>query len=602
MTVHAPLSEPVQDELPEWRLDDLYAGRRDPRLEKDLESAAKAATDLAKLKGQFVAARGQPDRLGLLLAQALKLYEKVTNLAGGAAAYAGLAASTARDDPAWAQFEADLRTRIAAISTDTLFLTLELNQLEEWEIEAAFKASKTAGAWRPWVRRVRLMREHELSADLERLLIDRAPALANWTRLYDETLARLSVEPGNDEKLTLPEALNRLSDPDPARRETVAHALARALEGQTPILGLCLNTLAFEKQVEDRWRRFASPAASRHIANEVDAEAVSALEAAVVDAFPRLSHRYYALKAKALGKDALDYWDRNAPLDQAPPRRYDWAEAKDLVLDSFSQLAPAFAERARRFFDQPWIDARPRPGKSSGAYSHPVTAERHPYVFLNYMGERRDVLTLAHELGHAVHQTLAAPLGTLLADTPLTLAETASIFGESLVFERLLAEADVKARRALLAGKIEDGLNTVVRQIAFHRFEARFHAARAHGELSAEQIGGLWLEVQSESLGPAVKLNPGYEHYWAYVSHFVHAPFYVYAYAFGDLLVSALMEKRRENPAAFAPLYVTLLSAGGSKTYVEALKPFGLDPRQKSFWAQGCARLERLVDEFEALG
>ena len=321
----------------------------------------------------------------------------------------------------------------------------------------------------------------------------------------------------------------------------------------------------------------------------------------MVERYPRLSHRYYALKAKALGKRTIDYWDRNAPLDEAQPRQYAWDEAKQLVLTSFDQLAPAFADHARTFFDQPWIDARPRAGKSSGAYSHPVTSDKHPYVFLNYMGERRDVLTLAHELGHAVHQTLAAPLGTLLADTPLTLAETASIFGEGLVFERLLADASKADRKALIAGKIEDGLNTVVRQIAFHRFESRFHAARIEGELSPDHIGGLWLEVMGESLGPAVRLNPGYEHYWAYVTHFVHSPFYVYAYAFGNLLVEALMEKRLEDPDGFAPKYEALLAAGGSKTYVEALAPFGLDPRQKAFWEAGLNRLERLVDEFEAL-
>ncbi len=211
------------------------------------------------------------------------------------------------------------------------------------------------------------------------------------------------------------------------------------------------------------------------------------------------------------------------------------------------------------------------------------------------------MLTLAHELGHAVHQTLAAPLGTLLADTPLTLAETASIFGEGLVFDRLLAEASPADRRALLAGKIEDGLNTVSRQIAFHRFETRFHAERRNGEVAPDHIASIWLEVMGESLGPAVKLNPGYEVYWAYVSHFAHAPFYVYAYAFGNLLVEALAEARRQDPKGFAPLYEDLLAAGGTRTYVEALKPFGLNPREKAFWASGCARLERLVDEFEAL-
>jgi oligoendopeptidase F len=424
--------------------------------------------------------------------------------------------------------------------------------------------------------------------------------VANWTRLYDETLSRLVAHCGQVE-LTLPEVLNRLSDPDPAQRQLAAEGLAKALEENTPVLALSLNTVAQEKQVEDRWRKFAAPADSRHLANEVDAEAVAALEAAVVEAYPRTSHRYYALKAKVMGKTTLDHWDRNAPLDQAQPRRYGWDEAKAMVLDAYRGLAPGFADKAQTFFQNPWIDARPRVGKSSGAYSHPVTADRHPYVFMNFMGERRDVLTLAHELGHAVHQTLAAPLGTLLADTPLTLAETASIFGEGLVFERLLAEATPADRRALLAGKIEDGLNTVVRQIAFHRFETRFHDARRQGEVSADQIASTWLEVMGESLGPAVKLNAGYEHYWAYVSHFVHAPFYVYAYAFGNLLVEALMQAREAHPEGFAPLYEDLLAAGGSRTYVEALKPFGLDPRQKAFWAAGCARLERLVDEFEAL-
>ncbi|MDX9997334.1 MAG: M3 family metallopeptidase, partial [Phenylobacterium sp.] len=401
--------------------------------------------------------------------------------------------------------------------------------------------------------------------------------------------------------LTLPEALNRLSDPLPERRKQAAQGLAKALAERTPVLALALNTLAFEKQVEDRWRRYPSPAASRHIANEVDADAVEALVAAVVESYPAVSHRYYRLKAKVMGRSRLDYWDRNAPLDTSAPRTYGWSEAQAMVLDSFAALAPRFADTARTFFAQPWIDARPRAGKQSGAYSHPVTSDKHPYVFMNYMGERRDVLTLAHELGHAVHQTLCAPLGTLLADTPLTLAETASIFGEGLVFERLLAEATPDERRGLLAGKIEDGLNSVIRQIAFHQFETEFHARRAQGELSPDEISQLWLKVMGDSLGPAIRLNPGYEHYWAYISHFVHAPFYVYAYAFGDLLVRALMEKRREDPAGFAPLYEDLLAAGGTRTYVEALKPFGLNPREKAFWAAGVKQMERLVDEFEAL-
>jgi oligoendopeptidase F len=596
--MNAPIRTP--DTLPEWRLDDLYSGREDPRIAADLTAAQAVNRELAGLEGQFVSARSDAARLGELLDRGVRLYEQATNGLWAVGAYASLASSTARDDPAWSKFEADFRARAAQIGAESLFFTLELNQLEDAEIEAAFTAHPAAQRWRPWMRRVRLSRPHELTPDLERLLVDRSPAVANWTRLWDETLARLTAKVGR-ETLTLPEALNRLSDPQAKVRKAAAQGLAKALEERGPVLGLVLNTTAFEKQVEDRWRKFDTPAQSRHLANEVDADAVEALEAAVVESYPRLSHRYYALKAKLMGRNALDYWDRNAPLDTSRPRTYGWDEARAMVLDSFADLAPKFADTARTFFSQPWIDARPRPGKQSGAYSHPVSAEKHPFVFLNYMGERRDVLTLAHELGHAVHQTLCAPLGTLLADTPLTLAETASIFGEGLVFERLLAEASKEERLGLLAGRIEDGLNTVVRQIAFHRFEARFHAARLQGELSPDDIGSLWLEIMAESLGPAVRLNAGYQHYWAYVSHFVHAPFYVYAYAFGDLLVRGLMEKRREDPAAFAPLYEDLLAAGGTRTYVEALKPFGLNPREKAFWAAGCRQLERLVDEFEHL-
>jgi len=597
--MNAPIKPPA-NALPEWRLDDLYAGRDDPRIETDLSEAARLNGELAALKGQFVAARGEPARLGELIDRGVRLYEAATNKLWGVGAYAGLAASTARDDPAWSRFEADVRARGAQIGADSLFFSLELNELDDTEIDAALGAHPPAAAWRSWLRRVRLGRPHELSHDLERLLLDRGPAVANWVRLYDETLAGLSVRAGRD-RLTLSEALNRLSDPDGDRRRSAAQGLAKALEANASTLTLAFNTLAFEKQVEDRWRHYATPAASRHVANEVDAEAVDAMESAAVASYPSLSHRYYALKAKVMGKARLEYWDRNAPLTTSLPRRYGWAEAQSIVLEAYAGLAPRFASAAERFFERPWIDAAPRAGKQSGAYSHPVTSEKHPYVFLNYMGERRDVLTLAHELGHAVHQTLAAPKGTLLADTPLTLAETASIFGEGLVFERLLADASGPERRDLLAGKIEDGLNTVVRQIAFHRFETRFHEARAKGELSAEEIGALFVETMGESLGPAIRLGPGYETYWSYVSHFVHSPFYVYAYAFGNLLVEALMEARRRDPQGFAPLYEDLLAAGGTRTYVEALAPFGLDPRQPAFWQGGCARLVRLVDDFEAL-
>ncbi len=598
--MNAPVTLPDLTDLPVWNLDDLYLSRDDPKIGADLAAAGALAAGLNARAGTLKASRAEPAVLGERLSQMIGDYEKLTDLIGGLSAYASLATSVGREDAAWPRFEADMRGKISAILADTLFLSLEINALDEPEIAAALDAVPAAGAWTPWLRRVRAFRDHELSPDLERLFNDRAPAIANWVRLYDDTLGALVAKVG-PERLTLPEVLNRLSDPLPGRRKAAAQALAKALGEKQDIFVLCLNTLAAEKATEDGWRRYPNPAAARHLANETDPEAVAAMETAVVESYGAISHRYYSLKAKVMGLKRLEYWDRNAPLDQAAPRLYGWSEAKELVLESFSALAPGLAGRAAGFFAEPWIDARPRAGKQSGAYSHPVTAPRHPYVFLNYLGERRDVLTLAHELGHAVHQTLAAPQGTLLADTPLTLAETASIFAEGLVFERLLAEADPKDRKALLAGKIEDALNTVVRQIAFHRFETRFHAARAGGEVSADAIGHIWREVMAESLGPAVRLGPGYETYWAYVTHFAHAPFYVYAYAFGNLLVEALMEARGRDPAAFAPLYEQLLAGGGARTYVEALAPFGLDPREPAFWRAGLSRIEALVDAFEAL-
>lgn len=598
--MNAPFKTPDAETAPLWDLSDLYPARDDARVAADLATATTLVAALNALQGRMIVERADPAALGAVLNQAIGLYEQGADRLGAVSAYAFLSASTARDDAAAQGFEADVREKITAIATPTIWLTLEINQLEDAELEAALAADAGAARWRPWLRRVRATKPHELSAELETFNAERGPITAQWPRLFDEQLAALRASVGK-EKLTLAEALNRLSDPKAARRKAAAEGLSEALGARASTLALVLNTVAADKAMEDRWRGFKRPADSRHLANEVDGEAVDAMAEAVAAAYPKLSHRYYALKARAMGKATLDQWDRNAPIETTAPRAFTWSQGREIVLDSFADLGGDFAERAGRFFDQPWIDGRARAGKQSGAYAHPVTADRHPYVFLNWMGERRDVLTLAHELGHGVHQTLAAEQGSLLADTPLTLAETASIFAEGLTFDRLLATAPKAEQRGLLAGRIEDGLNTVVRQIAFHRFETRFHDERLRGEVPQARINALWLEEMGASLGPAVTLNPGYEHWWAYVSHFVHSPFYVYAYAFGDLLVAALMEARRADPAGFTPLYRDLLAAGGTRTYVEALKPFDLNPRDPAFWSVGCRRLERLIDQFEAL-
>jgi oligoendopeptidase F len=587
-------------QLPVWDLSDLYAGPEDPKLEADVARGAELIKALSKLQGSFLSARANPERLGALIDQAASLFEQASDAFGGALGYATLASTIDKENGRIAKLDSDLNTKVAMISTDSLFLSLELNKLEDWEIEQALKTFDKAQKWRPWLRRIRASRPHELSEQLEHLMLERMPAVSQWTRLFDETLTRLRARVGND-SLTLNEALTRLSSPDGATRKAAALGLSEALKTNAPVLALSLNTLAFEKQIEDRWRKYDSPAAYRHLANEVDKDAVDAMAETVSQSYARLSHRYYALKARLMGKTTLDFWDRNAPLTADVQKHYSWEEAKAIVLKSFAQMGGEFAARAEVFFNRPWIDAAPRAGKASGAYAHPITSSHHPYVMLNFSGDRREVLTLAHELGHAVHQTLCAPLGSFLASTPLTLAETASIFAEGLVFEHLVADASLEDKKALLAGKIEDGLNSVIRQIAFHRFEERFHDMRNQGEVSVEALNALWLEIMGESLGPAITLNEGYEVWWAYISHFVHAPFYVYAYAFGDLLVSALMQKRRETPEGFTPLYQALLAGGGTKTYVEALAPLGLNPRDPAFWQLGCARLEDLIDQLEAL-
>ena len=599
--MNAPFKTPTDPlDAPVWDLSDLYASREDARIEADLARTRGMVDELNALQGRLVAARDEPAVLGERLDRAVTLYEQASDILGALGAYSFLAASTDRNDAAAQGFEATVREKLTAIATPTVWVTLEVNQLEEAEIEAALVAHPAAARWRPWLRRVRAMKPHELSQELETFLAERGPISAQWPRLFDETLAAMKVRAGKDE-LTLSEALNRLSDPKATRRKAAAEGLNEALAARTQTMALVMNTVAADKALEDKWRGFKRPADARHLSNEVDGESVDAMAEAVAAAYPTLSHRYYALKARAMGKAKLDQWDRNAPIETSAPRGYDWAAGKQLVLESFADLGPEFADRAGGFFDRPWIDGKARPGKQSGAYAHPVTSDRHPYVFLNWMGERRDVLTLAHELGHGVHQTLAAGQGSLLADTPLTLAETASIFAEGLTFDRLLKTAPKAEQRGLLAGRIEDGLNTVVRQIAFHRFETRFHDERAAGELPVERIGEIWMEEMGASLGPSVTLNPGYEHWWSYVSHFVHSPFYVYAYAFGDLLVAALMETRAKDPAGFTPLYRELLAGGGSRGYVEALAPFGLNPRDPAFWTIGCRRLERLIDQFEAV-
>jgi oligoendopeptidase F len=581
--------------LPEWDLSDLYPGPDSPELEADIMTARREAADF---RAAYHGRLGTMD--GATLGEALRRYESLSDRLGRVMSYAQLLFATDMADPAKGRFYQTVQERVNDITAETLFFTLELNKLED-EVLAAKLKDPAAARYAPWLRDLRVYRPHQLSDEAERLLHDKSVTGSSaWVRLFDETLAGLRFPIGR-RRLTLSDTLNMLSDKDPARRRDAAKALGKVLGENERLFTLVINTLAKDKAIEDSWRKHPRPVSRRNLNNLVEDEVVDALVKAVADSFPRLAHRYYKLKARWFGVDALDYWDRNAPLPDDADRRFSWSEARGTVLDAYAAFSPDLAEIARGFFDKGWIDAALRPGKESGAFAHPVVPSAHPYILMNFHGRSRDVMTLAHELGHGVHQVLAAGRGALMADTPLTLAETASVFGEMLTFRSMLDnEKDPKRRRIMLAGKVEDMLNTVVRQIAFHLFEARVHDERRQGELSAERLGEIWFDVQRDSLGPGIRFHEEYRHFWAYIPHFIHSPFYVYAYAFGDCLVNALYDTFRRGLPGFQDKYLEMLKAGGTLRHKELLAPFGLDATDSAFWNRGLNVVSGLIDELES--
>jgi oligoendopeptidase F len=587
--------------LPVWDLSDLYAGIDAPEVAADIERvAADSAAFEARYSGKLAELAQGPEGGGRL-AEAIVALEAIEEVIGRLGSFAGLVYSGDTTDPVRAKFYGDLQDRLTTISTHLLFFPLELNRLDDALIEAALTIPALA-VYRPWIEDLRLERPYQLEDRVERLFHEKSvTGRGAWNRLFDETLASLTFDV-DGETLTLERTLNLLSDPLEDRRRAAAQALARTFKENLRLFTLITNVLAKDKAIADDWRGFKDVAASRHLANRVEPEVVDALVAAVQEAYPRLSHRYYALKARWLGKERLSHWDRNAPLPETIDRPVPWDEARETVLSAYGGFAPDMAAIAGRFFDGGWIDAPTRPGKAPGAFAHPTVPSVHPYVLLNYQGKVRDVMTLAHELGHGVHQVLAADQGLFLSQTPLTLAETASVFGEMLTFRAMLDRAaSPRERKIMLAGKVEDMLNTVVRQIAFYSFERKVHLERRDGELTADRLGEIWLEVQESSLGPAIDLGPGYETFWTYIPHFIHSPFYVYAYAFGDCLVNSLYAVYETAESGFQEKYFDLLKAGGSKRHKELLAPFGLDASDPGFWQMGLSVIERMIDELEAL-
>ncbi len=584
-------------QLPEWDLTDLYTA----------DDSAELKRDMAWLEGECAAfAADYEGKLETLSADelltAIQRNEKISEIAGRIMSYAGLRYYQLTTDAGRAKFMSDCQDKITTFTTPLVFWSLEFNRIEDAHYDALMASSADLARYKPVLDRMRAMKPYQLSDELEKYLHDASVVGSTaWNKLFDETIAGLKFTIDGEEK-NIEATLDLLSDQNRDEREKGARELARVFGENIKTFARVHNTLAKEKEIDDRWRGFESPQMARHLSNHVEPEVVEALRTAVVEAYPRLSHRYYALKAKWLGLDKLQVWDRNAPLPMEADRTVKWDEAEKIVMDAYGAFDPRMADIAEPFFTKGWIDAGVKAGKAPGAFAHPTVTTVHPYVMLNYLGKPRDVMTLAHELGHGVHQVLAAKQGEFLSDTPLTLAETASVFGEMLTFRKLLAGAkDDTERKVMLAGKVEDMINTVVRQIAFYDFECKLHAARREGELTPEDINALWMSVQGESLGPVFEFMPGYETFWAYIPHFVHSPFYVYAYAFGDSLVNALYTAYTEQGDAFKDKYFDMLSAGGSKHHKELLEPFGLDASDPAFWNKGLSMIEGFIDELEAM-
>jgi oligoendopeptidase F len=613
LSTTSPLPEPARSpndaaavdaalgRLPTWKLEDLYPGLGSEAFQGDLE---KAGTDClafeAAWKGQLQEAARQTGERGL--GRAVQSFEALDDLMGRIGSYAALTYYTDTSSPENGKFFGDVQAKLTDYSSHLLFFALEMNRIDDAALAASLAADPLAAHYRPWILDLRKDKPFQLDDRLEQLFLEKSmTGAAAFNRLFDETMASLTFVV-DGETLPLERTLSLMQDANPETRRKAAQALAVTFKANIRTFALITNTLAKDKDISDRWRGFTDIADSRHLANRVEREVVDALAQAVREAYPRLSHRYYAMKAKWLGMERMNFWDRNAPLPEAPTRLIPWNEARETVLSAYGAFAPEMAEIAHRFFDGGWIDAPVRPGKAPGAFAHPTVPSAHPYVLVNYMGKPRDVMTLAHELGHGVHQVLAADQGALMASTPLTLAETASVFGEMLTFRALLERTtDRRERKAMLAQKVEDMINTVVRQIAFYEFERKLHTARKAGELTPEDIGKLWLSVQAESLGDAIAISEGYETYWAYIPHFIHSPFYVYAYAFGDCLVNSLYAVYEKAESGFQQKYFEMLKAGGSKHHSELLAPFGLDATDPAFWARGLSMIEGLIDELEAM-
>ena len=585
-----------KNELPLWDLSEIYKDIKDPMIKNDLKDIRNLSKDfLKKWKGKIKDLNSE--EFVDCIDQYQNLNEKIYKIG----THSNLIFATNMEDPEISRYNSSISDEVTEIFSSLIFVTLELSKINDDTINE-WVLNDEAKHWLPYLTILRKRNPYLLDPLVEEILIEKsATGRSAWVRLFDETSAALRF-PFKTEMVSEAEILNYLSDIDPEKRKIAGKSLSQTLEKNKRIFGMILNVISRDRYIEDNKRGFKRIVSSRNLDNDVEDEVVDALVKTVDEAMPQLTHRYYKWKAKQFGKSKIDWWDRNAPLPQTSDRSIEWSEAKSIVLESFASFHPEIARLANLFFENNWIDADVRKGKASGAFAHPSIPSLHPYVLLNYQGKIRDVMTLAHELGHGVHQILAAKNGLLMSETPLTVAETASVFGEMLVFRKLLEESNHEQKKQLLAGKIEDMLNTVARQIGFHQFEVKFHEARIKSELTPDEIGDIWMETQSHAVGPYVNLTEDYKVLWGYIPHFVHTPFYVYAYAFGDSLVNALWHAyQNTDKQSFSEKYIAMLSAGGTKSHNDLLKPFNLSAYDKSFWQKGISMISGLMDELESL-
>lgn len=579
-------------ELPIWDLTDFYPSSDSKEFKDDMTSLdLEVISFCKKYKGKISEVKTQN------IDNVISEYEKIEELIVKIKSYIFLYYCTDQLDQEKVIFYQKTQETVNQIESKLVFFTLEINKLNQSKLSNGFKSKYLS-----WINIQRQFKKYQKNESIEKLLIDKSNTSSNaWIRLFDETMARLSFNL-NGKKLNETEILDLLSSNNPAKREQAAEVFGKTLKENIYLFSIITNTLSKDLQIENSLRGFKKCDSSRHLNNQVDPEDVDCLVKTVKKNYADLSHRYYKYKAKAFNVKKLNFWDRNAPYPNQKSQKISWEVAREIVEKAYKDFDNKVYDIIKLFFSNSWIHAPVSNGKMSGAFAHPATPSLHPYILINYQNKVRDVMTLAHELGHGLHQFLANDKGLLLSNTPLTLAETASVFGEMLTFQSILKKAKTNLQKKnILRSKIEDMLNTVIRQIAFYEFEKEVHSKRINGELSVDEINEIWLKTQKESFGDSIKISGNYKYFWAYIPHFIHSPFYVYAYAFGDCLVNSLYAKYESGDDKFNENYIEMLKSGGSRNYKELLKDFDLNPKDPEFWQSGLNIIKKLIDDLEQL-